>query len=144
LCGPPKLQITEKALIHDLPKYDKTQTRSQTRNRNIHQETLLDKLQEYADKIEEMEDRNDPPDKESDIEDNKSIDSKEDLNIRNDENHMPQMKPTITNVQTFKNNIIDSCDLLFLRKDNIACFVDINEKPLDSGSQKLFETRFQA
>jgi len=40
-------------------------------------------LQEYADKIEEMEERNDP-DKESDIEDDKSIDSKEDLNIKNE------------------------------------------------------------
>jgi len=28
---------------------------------------------------------------------------------------------------------------LFLRKDNIAYFVDVNGKPLDSGSQKLFE-----
>jgi len=36
LCGPPKLQITEKALIDDLPKYDRIQTRSQTRNKNIH------------------------------------------------------------------------------------------------------------
>jgi len=43
-------------------------------------------LQEYADKIEEMEDRNDLPDKESYIKDNKNIDSKEDLNIRNKEN----------------------------------------------------------
>jgi len=109
------------------------------RYKNIHQETSLDKLQEYADKIEEMEDRNDPSDKESDIEDNKSKDSKENLNIRNDKNQMPQMKPTITNIQTFKNNVIDSRDLLFLRKDNIAYFVDINGKPLASGSQKLFE-----
>jgi len=81
LCEPQKLQITEKALIH-LPKYDKIQTRSQTRNKNIRQETSFDKLQEYADKIKEMEDGNDPPDKESDIEDDKTIDSKEDLNNR--------------------------------------------------------------
>jgi len=97
-------------------------------------------LQEYADKIEEMEDKNDPPDKESDIENDKSTESKkaskEDLNI-NDEIQMSQMKPIITDIQTFKGNIIDSCDLLFLRKDNIAYFVD--GKPLDSGSQKLFE-----
>jgi len=38
------------------------------------------------------------------------------------------------------NNIIDSRDLLFLRKDNVAYFIDINGKPLDSGPQKLFET----
>jgi len=80
LCEPPKLQITEKALIYDLPKYDRIQTRSETRNKNISQETSLDKLQEYADRIEEMEDRNDPLDKENDIEDDKSIDSKKNLN----------------------------------------------------------------
>jgi len=34
LYQPPKLQITEKALIHDFPKYDRIQTRSQTRNKN--------------------------------------------------------------------------------------------------------------
>jgi len=96
-------------------------------------------LQEYADKIEEMEDRNDPPDKKGDIEDDKSIDSKEDLNIKNDENQMSQMKPTITDIQTFKSNVIDSRDLSFLRKDNIAYFVDVSGKPFDSGSQKLLE-----
>lgn len=31
------------------------------------------------------------------------------------------------------------CELLFLRKDNIAYFVDTNKRPLDSESQKLFE-----
>jgi len=99
----PKLQITEKALIHDLPKYDRIQTRSQTRNKNIRQETSPDKLQEYADKIEEIEeDRHDPPDKESNIEDDKSIASKKDLNIKNDENQMLQMKPTITDIQHLK------------------------------------------
>jgi len=96
-------------------------------------------LQEYADKIEEIEDRNDSPYKESEIEDDKSIDSKENLNIKNNENQMSQMKSTITDIQTFKGNIIDSRELLFLRKNNIAYFVDINGKPLDSGSQKLFE-----
>jgi len=140
LCGSSKLQITEKALIHDLPKYDRIQTRSQIcRNKNIHQETSLDILQKYADKIEEMEDRNDPPDEESDIEDDESIDSEEDLNIKNDENQMSQIKPTVTDIQTFKSNIIDSHDLLFLRRDNIAYFVDVIGKPLDSGSQKLFK-----
>jgi len=37
LCEPPKLQIIEKALIHDLPKCDRIQTRSQTRNKKFHQ-----------------------------------------------------------------------------------------------------------
>jgi len=139
LYEPPKPQITEKALIHEPPKCDRIQTRSQTRNKNIHQETSLDKLQKYADKIEEMEDRNDSPDKESDIEDNKSIHSKENLNIRNKKNQTSRIKPTITDIQTLKSNIVESRDLLFLRKDNIAYFVNINGKPLDSGSQKLFE-----
>jgi len=78
LCELPKLQITEKAFIYDLPKYNRIQTQSQTRNKNTRQEKALDKLQEYADKIKEMENRNDSPDKESDIEDDKSIDNKED------------------------------------------------------------------
>jgi len=75
LCEAQKLQITEK-LVYDPPKYDRIQTRSQTRNKNIRQETSLEKLQKYADEIEEMEDRNDPSDKESDIEDDKNINSK--------------------------------------------------------------------
>jgi len=35
---------------------------------------------------------------------------------------------------------MDSRDL-FLRKNNVVYFVDINGKPLDSGSQKLFEMK---
>jgi len=49
-----------------------------------------------------------------------------------------QIKPNIVDIQTFKNNVIKTRDLLFLRKDNVAYF-DTNGKPLDSGSQKLFE-----
>jgi len=41
--------------------------------------------------------------------------------------------------QIIKNNILDSRELLFLRKDNVAYFVNTDGKPLDSGSQKLFE-----
>lgn len=48
-------------------------------------------------------------------------------------------KPTINNQQIIKNNIIKSCDLVFLRKDNTAYFVDTNGKSLHSCSQKLFE-----
>jgi len=64
-----------------------------------------------------MEDRNDPPDKKSDIEDDKSIDSKENLNIRNDENQI-QMRPTITDIQTFKDLfiIIDSRFIVFIQR----------------------------
>jgi len=137
---PPKLQIIEKALIHDLPKYViEFKLEAKRKIKIFVKKYHPEKLQEYADKIEEMEDRNDSPDKKSDIEDDKSIDNKEDLNIKNNENQMSHMKPTIIDIQTFKGNVIDIRDLLFLRKDNIAYFDDINGKPLDSGSQKLFE-----
>jgi len=89
-----------KSINHDPLKYDRIQTRSQTTNKNICQKTSLDKLQEYADKIEEIKDRNDSLDKESNIEDDKSIDRK-DLNIRNNENQMSQVKPTIIDIQIF-------------------------------------------
>jgi len=49
------------------------------------------------------------------------------------------MKPSIVEDQIIKNNILNSRELLFLRKDNVAYFVNTNGKPLDSGSQKLFE-----
>jgi len=54
-------------------------------------------LQKCADKIEKLEDRNDQPDKENNIEaNNKSIDSKEEnLNIRNNENQTLQVKLTL-------------------------------------------------
>ncbi|KAG5318833.1 POL4 protein, partial [Pseudoatta argentina] len=45
----------------------------------------------------------------------------------------------IVNDQIMENNILDSRELLFLRKDNVAHFVDTNGRPLDLGSQKLFE-----
>ena len=45
----------------------------------------------------------------------------------------------LKNQSVVKNNTVDFWELLFLRKDNIAYFVDTNEKPLDYGSQKLFE-----
>jgi len=48
-----------------------------------------------------------------------------------------RIKSNIIDIQTFKNNVIETRDLLFLRKDNIAYFIDT--KPLDSGLQKLFE-----
>lgn len=35
--------------------------------------------------------------------------------------------------------MIETRDLLFLRKDNLVYFIDINGNPLDSGLQKLFE-----
>jgi len=128
-------KIVEKALIHDHPKYNRVQTRSQTVKDKV---KLFEGSQELENKIEEIEDRNDPPDKESDIESNKGSESDEakiaDSKIRN-----RQTKPNITDIQTLKSNIIESRDLLFLRKDNVTYFVNIDGKPLDSGSQKLFE-----
>ncbi|KYN30361.1 hypothetical protein ALC56_15337, partial [Trachymyrmex septentrionalis] len=47
-------------------------------------------------------------------------------------------RPIIVN-QIIKNNILDSRKLLFFRKNNVAYFVDINERLLNSRSQKLFE-----
>ena len=52
--------------------------------------------------------------------------------------------PIIVNDHIIKNNILDSREQLFLRKNiflrnNIAYFVDTNGRPLDLGSQKLFE-----
>jgi len=48
-------------------------------------------------------------------------------------------KSSIVDDQIIKNNIFDSRELLFLRKDNVAYFIDTDGKPLDSGSQKHFE-----
>ncbi|KAL6263107.1 hypothetical protein P5V15_005909 [Pogonomyrmex californicus] len=65
--------------------------------------------------------------------------NEEENNEKNEEDDLRKTKPVIVENQALKSNIIDSRELLFLRKDNIVYFVDINGKPLDSGSQKLFE-----
>jgi len=67
-CESPRLQITERTLIHDLPTYNEKQARSQTRNKNIHQGKSLQQSQENEDEIEEIKDRKDPQDKENDTE----------------------------------------------------------------------------
>ena len=64
LCESPRLQITEEALIHEPPNYSQMQTRSQTKNKKVHQEMLS---QENENEIKEVGNRNDPPDKEKDI-----------------------------------------------------------------------------
>ncbi|KYN09850.1 hypothetical protein ALC57_17973, partial [Trachymyrmex cornetzi] len=80
------------------------------------------------DQIEETEDRNDPPNKENYIEYDASSEDEGQESKYNENNRSKnsRVKPTLTNIQTFKNNVIDSHDLL-------------NEEPLHSGSQKLFE-----
>jgi len=60
-----------------------------------------------------MKVKNDPPDKKSDIKNNKSINSEEEyLNIKN-ENQILQVKPIITDIQTFKSDVINFRDLCY-------------------------------
>ncbi|XP_018374503.1 PREDICTED: uncharacterized protein LOC108768539, partial [Trachymyrmex cornetzi] len=128
-----------KSPIQDLS--NRIQTRSQTRNKNIHQGKLLQQSQENEDEIEEIENGNDPPDKKNDYEDDASSkdENQESKDSETNGNKNSGVKPTIANSETVKSNVIDSRDLLFLCKDNVAYFVNTKGKPLDSGSQKLFE-----
>ena len=71
-----------------------------------------------------MEDRNNPPDKERDIEENASTND-EDEGSGNHKNSNQGLRIKIT-----KDNIINSRDLLFLRKDNVVYFVDTDGRPL--------------
>ena len=87
---------------------------SQTKNKNVRQEILS---QRNENEIEEVENRNNPLDKERDIEEDASINDKDEESDKNNKNQGSKIKTT-------KNNIINSRDLLFLRKDNIAYFVD--------------------
>ena len=72
-------------------------TRSQTKNKNVHREILP---QKDEDEIEEVEDRNDPPDKERDTEENASTDDKDEVsgNHKNNNNQGLKIKiiPKIT------------------------------------------------
>jgi len=106
LCESPKLQITEGVLIHDPPN-DRILTRSQTKSRNIDRENLFKNLQRNKDEIEEIENRNDSPDKGSDEgidEDDKNTDDEEEKSVINNdnENQIPRIKPNIIDIQTFK------------------------------------------
>jgi len=92
LCESLKLQITEKALIHDPPRNDRILIRSQTKSRNIDQEKSFKDLQKNKDEIEEIEDRNDPPDKGSDTEDDEKTDNEEKKSVINDnKNQIPRI-----------------------------------------------------
>lgn len=106
--------------LTQLPKLNNIQTRDQTMRQN---------------KIEQPERRNDPPDKNHGNEEKEE--NEEDLINQNLK--IRKAKPKIIENKIVKNNIIDSRELLFLRKDNVAYFVDTQGNPLDSGSQKLFE-----
>lgn len=125
-------------------------TRSQTKNNNLEQIRSANS-QEYTDKILEIKNRNDLPDK-GDIEDdergyaedeerqNENRNSKDEEIVEENANEKSKAKPRLTiKHQVVKNNIVDSRELLFLRKDNEAYFVNTNGKPLDSDSQKRNE-----
>jgi len=92
LCETPKLQITEAVLIHDPPN-DRILTRSQTKSRNIDRENSFKTSQRNKDEIEEIENRNDPPDKGSDTEDDKNTTTKKTTTKRN------QLSITITKIK---------------------------------------------
>ena len=130
----PSTQKVERALIHDPPKPKRMLTRSQTAQRTILDSNEITK-ERNENEIILLSDKNDPPDKEDS--NSKSEEEEEDKNNSSDE--YSKHKPTVISSQTINKNIIESRDLLFLRKDNLAYFVDINGKPLDTGSQKLFE-----
>lgn len=87
---------------------------------------LLKGLRECKDKVKEMEDKNDPPDKLSEGE--KTYDENEEQEDGNQNQVISKVckKPTVINIQTFKENIIETRDLLFLRKDNITYLTDTN------------------
>ena len=155
-------------LTHDLSTRDGIQTRSQTakirdggrkhltdesrasriRNRSVASEAddidnkiIENQNEETKDEDEEEENdetinKNDPPDKEYDSENNAEAETAEEIN---EIKERKRAKPTVIKNQIVKSNVLDSRELLFLRKDNLAYFVDTTGKPLDSGSQKLFE-----
>lgn len=89
LCEPSRLYITEEALIHEPLNYNKMQTRSQTKNKNVYREILS---QEEEDEIKEMEDKNDPPDKEKDIEENIDDEDQGSGNHKNNNNQGLRIK----------------------------------------------------
>ncbi|XP_029670024.1 ring-infected erythrocyte surface antigen-like [Formica exsecta] len=130
---PNYLSTTEQALIHDLPRQNRIQTRSQTIKQNTKQNKISNELHSNEEEIEEIEDRNDPPDKDSDSD--KKNEEEDEENIINQNLKTKKTKPMIIENRLIKSNIIDSRKLLFLRKDNVAYFVDTQGKPLDSGSQ---------
>ncbi|XP_011871373.1 PREDICTED: uncharacterized protein LOC105563955, partial [Vollenhovia emeryi] len=126
-------------LVHNPPESHGMVTRSQvTKNRNNPpSESLKNSLTQ---KHENGEDSPDILNNTKGNEEDNERDSEEiEVNIEDDSNQKPQEKPTIVDIQTTNSNVIETRDLLFLRKDNVAYFVDTNGTPLDSGSQKLFE-----
>ncbi|KMQ88977.1 enzymatic polyprotein endonuclease reverse [Lasius niger] len=142
----PKSQFTVEALVHNPPKQNKIRTRSQTAKQNIKPINAINKLDNSnGDDTEEIEERNDPPDKDfyteerNEKEEERNEEEEEEDIINQNLILRKRRKPIVIENKIIKNNIIDSRELLFLRKDNVAYFVNTQGKPLDSGSQKLFE-----
>ncbi|KAL0128587.1 hypothetical protein PUN28_003742 [Cardiocondyla obscurior] len=126
----PSQEIVEQALIHDPPTERRIQTRSQTAKKE-RMESLKEKIIEKEnERIEELEIQKEDPDEEKESDDGSESESETDEN---------KNLLVITDIQDIPNNIIETRDLLFLRKDNITYFTDTEGNPFDSGSQKLFE-----
>ncbi|KAL6431966.1 hypothetical protein ACFW04_007416 [Cataglyphis niger] len=115
---PDYLTITEKALIHNPYEPNKIQTRSQTKRENWEQNKIADEPYDNEEEIQEIIKENDPSDKISeDGEENEEDIINQNLKAR-------KVKPAIIENRITKSNIIDSHELLFLRIDNVAYFVD--------------------
>src|SRR5436190_7200617 len=151
--------ITEQVLIPNPPTRDRIQTRSQTtkfrknaeepdkrkdpqdktnnkgnieKGNEANEKEIEEENVEEENEINEKEIEEEKEEKEEEEEDNEEDEINKNLKLR-------KTKPFITENKIIQHNIIDSRELLFLRKDHVAYFVDIYGKPLDSGSQKLFE-----
>ncbi|KAL6264251.1 hypothetical protein P5V15_004340 [Pogonomyrmex californicus] len=133
------VQQTKKALIHDPPRARRVLTRSQTINER--NKRLKSTQSQRRNKPKEIEDQTNKSDKEKESDEN--TDDEEGSEITNEENeelnNINKLKPTIIDHKLMKNNVVDSRELLFFRKDNVAYFVDVDGNPLDSGAQKLLE-----
>jgi len=113
--------------IHDLPKNDRILTRCQVKGRNIDQEKSFKDSQRNKDEIEKIEDRNDPPGKGSGTEDDENIDEKK-SSINDKENQIPRKPNILLIFKHLKIKLKLVRNLLFLRKDNVAYFIDTNVK----------------
>src|SRR5436190_152070 len=134
-----KPQVTKQTLNHEPTTHDKIQTRSKTAKykKNIEKSN---KENDLPDKENKTEKKN--KDKETEEKDNKEGETETEKDNEQDEINknlkLKKKKSFVIENETAK-NIIDSRELLFLRKDHVAYFVDIHGNPLDAGSQKLFE-----
>ena len=126
-----------KAITRNIPQSNKIQTRSQTtKNRDAQQDKLSRDFPQQENETERAKDRNDSLDGEGDAESDNEEENqeKEEFEGHKIQKLKGKTGPIIVNDQIIKNNILDFRDLLFLRKDNVAYFIDTNGRPLDSDS----------